>query len=142
MASTAYNWLKLERDRYHLSKLTEEDNIEAYLTTFEHLMKAYKIKEERWAFELAPQLVGKVQQAETKDYTKLKKTIFQWFDINEESYRQWFRSAVKKQGETNRELAARLDDLATVDPRLRDKGRAKRCHSLRAAVNTLSQDVQ
>ena len=87
LASTAYNRLKLERDRCHLSKLTKEDDIEAYLTTFEHLMKAYKIKEERWAFELAPQIVGKVQQAETKDYTKLKKTIFQWFDINEESYR-------------------------------------------------------
>ena len=31
-----------------MTKLTEEDNIEAYLTTFEHLMKAYEIKEEQW----------------------------------------------------------------------------------------------
>ena len=29
-----------------VTKLTEEDNIEAYLTTFERLMKAYEIKEE------------------------------------------------------------------------------------------------
>ena len=28
-----------------VTKLTEEDNIEAYLTTFERLMKAYKIEE-------------------------------------------------------------------------------------------------
>lgn len=45
---------------------------------------------------------------------------------------KWFWLALQKQGETNRELAARLDDLA-VDPRLWDKGRAKRSHGLRAA---------
>ena len=54
---------------------------------------------------------------EAKDYTKPKKAILQQFDINEESYRQWFQSAAQKQGEKNRELAARLDNLATVDPR-------------------------
>ena len=35
-----------------VTKLTKEDDIEVYLTTFECLMKAYEIKEERWAFEL------------------------------------------------------------------------------------------
>ena len=50
-----------------------------YLTTFEWLMKAYDIKADRWSFKLAPQLVGKAQQAyaamppdDTKDYAKLK----------------------------------------------------------------------
>ena len=37
----------IERDRdVKLTKLTEEDNTEAYLTTFERLMKAYEIQME------------------------------------------------------------------------------------------------
>ena len=61
---------------------------------------------------------GAMNPEEAKDYTKPIKAILQQFDINAESYRQWFQFAVKKQDENNRELAARLDDLATVDPRL------------------------
>ena len=37
-----------------VTKLTEEDDIKAYLTTFECLMKAYDIQKERWSFKLAP----------------------------------------------------------------------------------------
>ena len=112
--------LRLERDRdVKVTKLTEKDDIEAYLTTFERLMKAYDIKEERWSFKLAPQLIGKAQQAyaamppdEAKVYANLKDAILRRYDINEESYRQRFRSAVPKPGEINRELRARLGDLA------------------------------
>jgi hypothetical protein len=46
-----------------VSKLTKSDDIEAYLTTFERLMKAYEVQEGRWSYKLAPQLVGKAQQA-------------------------------------------------------------------------------
>lgn len=65
-------------------KLTEKDDIEAYLTMFERLMVAYEMKKERWAFRFAPQLVGKVQQAyagmsvadaDAGDYEKLKAAI-------------------------------------------------------------------
>ena len=88
--------LKLERDRdVKVAKLTEDDDIEAYLTTFERLMKAYEIREERWAFKLASQLVGKAQQAyaamNPEDAAQLKKAILRRYDINEESYRQRFR---------------------------------------------------
>ena len=45
--------LKPDRDRdVKVTKLTEEDDIEAYLTIFEHLMKAYEFWEEQWAFKL------------------------------------------------------------------------------------------
>ena len=44
-------------------KLTDRDDIEAYLTTFERLMTAYNIPRNKWIFKLAPQLTGKVQQA-------------------------------------------------------------------------------
>ena len=56
--------LNLERDRdVKVTKLTDKDDIEAYLTTFKRLMKVYDIKVDRWSFKLAPQLVGKAQQA-------------------------------------------------------------------------------
>ena len=113
--------MRAEKDRdVRVAKLTEEDDIEAYLTTFERLMTVYEIPEERWVFKLAPQLVGKAQQAyaalgeeEARDYTKLKTAILRRYDINEETYRQRFRSTRKISGETNRELVARLYDLAS-----------------------------
>ena len=37
-----------------VTKLTEADDIGAYLTTFERLMQAYEVPQERWAFKLAP----------------------------------------------------------------------------------------
>ena len=46
-----------------VTKLTEEDDIEAYLTTFERMMDAYEVPQSRWSFKLAPQLIGRAQQA-------------------------------------------------------------------------------
>ena len=101
-------------------KLTEEDDIEAYLTTFERLMVAYEVRKDRWAFRLAPQLSGKAQQAyagmsmaDAGDYEKLKTAILRRYDITEESYRQRFRSSRLKTEESVAESLARLDDLAT-----------------------------
>ena len=113
--------MRAEKDRdVRVAKLTEEDDIEAYLTTFERLMTVYEIPEERWVFKLAPQLIGKTQQAyaalgeeEARDYAQLKTAILRRYDINEETYRQRFRSTRKISGETNRELVARLYDLAS-----------------------------
>ena len=42
----------------------------------------------------------------------MKAAILRRFDINEETYRQRFRAAVKKEGESHRELAIRLQDAA------------------------------
>ena len=101
-----------------LTKLTDDDDIEAYLLVFERLMKAYELKKERWAFKLAPYLTVKVQQAyaalgadDAAEYEKVKVAILRRYDVNEETYRRRFRSTSKKQGETNRELVNRLDDL-------------------------------
>ena len=93
--------------------LTEEDDIVAYLTAFERSMTAYEIKQERWVFKLASNLVGKAQQAyaglsteDASSYDRLKEAILQRYDITKESYRQRFR-------ESSKDLVARLDDLAT-----------------------------
>lgn len=111
---------KAENDKdVKIAKLTENDDVEAYLTTFERLMLAYEVKREKWAFKLAPQLVGKAQQAyagltvaDAGDYEKLKSAILRRYDITEDSYRQRFRAMRLRPGESNRELVARLEDLA------------------------------
>ena len=50
-------------DSLKLTKLTESEDIESYLKTIEHMMEAYEVEEDQWAFKLAPQLTGKAQQA-------------------------------------------------------------------------------
>ena len=111
---------RADRDKdVRIPKLTEEDDIVAYLTTFERLMTAYEVKAERWAFKLATNLIGKAQQAyaslrveDAGSYEKVKEAILQRYDITEESYRQRFRGVKRKPGESGRELVARLDDLS------------------------------
>ena len=49
---------------------------------------------------------------EAGEYAKLKEAILRQYNINEEIYRQRFQSVKKKQGETNREVVARLTDFA------------------------------
>ena len=44
-----------ERDA-QLVRLTEKDDIETYLTTFEQVMEAYEMDKNRWTFKLAPYL--------------------------------------------------------------------------------------
>lgn len=86
----------------------EQDDIEAYLLTFEWMMQAYEMDGPRWTYTLAPQLTGKAQEAYAAlsiDYNTLKTAILRRFNINEETYRRQFRSA------TPRELITRLRDL-------------------------------
>lgn len=101
-----------------VAKLTESDDIEGYLTTFERQMLAYEVEKTRWVFLLAPQLSGKAQQAymamdtgDTGDYEAVKKAILKRYDVSEESYRRKFRSRVKKKEESYSELATNLMDL-------------------------------
>ena len=102
-----------------LTKLTETDDVEAFLTTFERVMTIGRVPEETWTLRLAPQLSGKALQAyaavPTTDaavYKKVKKAILRRYDISEESYRQRFRNERKKGGEAYGDLAVRLQDLA------------------------------
>ena len=105
-------------DQLKLTKLTDTENIEAYLTTFERMMQVYEVEEARWAFLLAPQLTGKAQQAyaalkaeDATKYSEVKAAILRRYNINEETYRQRFRAAGRKEGESYTELVIRLQDL-------------------------------
>ena len=100
-----------------VAKLADTDDIEAYLTTFERQMVAYDVPRGR-VFKLAPQLSGKAQQAyvakdaaESSNYERVREAILLRYDIDQGSYRQRFRTAKRKEGETNRELTTRLQDL-------------------------------
>ena len=108
----------LAQDRLVLTRFVEGEDIEAFLTTFERLMSVYRVDEARWVPKLAPQLSGRAQQAyaamnsdEAMVYSEVKKTILRRYDINEETYRQRFRAARKKEDEPYIELAIRMTDL-------------------------------
>ena len=101
-----------------LVPLTEKDDIEAYLVTFERIMAAHRVEKDCWSQYLAPQLTGRAQLAfaalpvdDSGDYDAIKLAILQRYDITEEAYRRRFRQATRGSGETNRELAVRLMDL-------------------------------
>ena len=108
------------RDKLVLTKLSEEDDIEAYLTTVERMMTMYNVEEGRWAIKLAPQLMGRAQEAyaamntdTVRDYKEVKKAILRRYEISEETYCQQFQSSRKKEGEAYVELATKLKNWAT-----------------------------
>ena len=118
--SPARTEVPADQEKVKLTKLSDQNNIEAYLTTFERVMTAHGVDEERWTYKLAPQLTGWAQQAYAAlpadlagTFAEVKAAILRRYDINEETYRQRFRSAAKQSGETYRELATRVWDLAS-----------------------------
>ena len=102
---------KQNSDSMKLTRLSDSDDIESYLTTFERLMKADTA---RWAFKLAPQLTGRAQQAyaaleptDAECYATVKAAILRRYNINDETYRQRFRSTKFRAGQTPTEVATR-----------------------------------
>ena len=101
-----------------LSKHNKKDDIEAYLTTFERVMRIYEVPEDRWAVRLVPQLMCKAQSAyaamgaeDALDYWALKEAILKRYDISEDTYKHRFRRTEKKEEESVGELVVRLNDV-------------------------------
>ena len=102
-----------------LTRLTDKDDIESYLTTFERMMTAYEVDAARWVYKLAPQFTGKAQEAyaaltpnEAQSYPSVKSAILRRYNINDETYRKRFRSLKPPSGQTPTEITTRLADLA------------------------------
>ena len=102
-----------------LTKPAEGDDIKAFLTTFERAVEAHGVDRDKRAAILAPQLTGKARlaytamiDADARDYDRVKAAIFQWYDINEETYHRCFRAIKPLENETPVELAIRVHDLA------------------------------
>lgn len=84
---------------FPLTKLGPEDDVEAFLKTFERTAEMAKWPKEQWSFILGPYLTGEAQTAlqalpkgEAADYDKLKAAILDWYEITPETYRQKFRT--------------------------------------------------
>ena len=93
-------------------KLMENDDIEAYLITFELIMEVYSIPNKQWTCYLAPQLSWKAQQSLSKEESQAyEAAILLHYGINEDACRWRFWAESRKDGETNRELAVRLVDI-------------------------------
>lgn len=98
--------------------LQEDEDIEHYLTTFERIAQAWRWPREDWALHLVPLLTGKASAAyvamdiaDTLDYNLVKRAVLFKYEINAEIYRQRFRTNLIQEGESPRELQARLKDL-------------------------------
>ncbi|XP_026004039.1 uncharacterized protein LOC113009749 [Astatotilapia calliptera] len=101
-----------------LEKLTDSDDIEHFLTTFERIALAYRWEKTDWVFRLIPLLTGKARGAyvhmdidDSLSYDKVKAAILSKYDVNPETYRQRFRSLEVRLDENPKELYARLKDL-------------------------------
>lgn len=101
-----------------MSSFEEDEDIEHYLTTFERLAAASQWPAETWVLHLVPLLKGKARAAyvamsaeDCSVYSKVKQAILDKFEINAETYRQRFRANTILEGETAKELQARLKDL-------------------------------
>ena len=81
-------------------------------------MKAYGVKNSRWVYKLVLQLTNEAQQAyaaltaeEPQSYDQLKEAILRCYDINEETYHQWFCTTTRKAEELHRQLVTHLEHL-------------------------------
>ena len=91
-----------------LMSLTEKDDVEAYLVTFERIyMQAYEVDKTYWTYHLAPQLSGRAFAAlsskDVGDYQRRGQgsNITIVYNINTESYRRRFRDATSQSRDLN-----------------------------------------
>lgn len=87
-----------ETPRFKMTKLTSEDDPEAYLNAFERMATMAGWPQYQWAKILTPYLTGPIQLAidtlpvtEARDYQKVKKMILNTLNVSEETYRMWMR---------------------------------------------------
>ncbi len=101
-----------------LEKLSDTDDVEHFLVTFERIAVACRWTKTDWVWHLIPLLTGKARAAyvnmdlnESTDYDKVKYTILKKYDVNVETYRQKFRSLTVDPVEGPKELYNWLKEL-------------------------------
>lgn len=135
----------------NLQQLSELDDIEHYLTSFERTAVACRWPTSEWAVKLVPLLTGKAKStyvhmdiAESLSYEKVKVAILNEYDINPESYHLKFRSSEVGRDETPKELYIRLKELYLkwVQPHNRTKEEIEEVIVLEQFLRVLSPDLQ
>ncbi|XP_026116332.1 uncharacterized protein LOC113094960 [Carassius auratus] len=103
----------------HLTKLNDQDDVEAYLHTFEVIATREAWEKERWAQLLAPFLTGEAQRAyyslpppRNEDYDALKKEILARVGLSPMCAARHFQQWTYDEHLTIRAQAARLTRLA------------------------------
>uniref|UniRef100_A0A3B3Z4U7 CCHC-type domain-containing protein n=1 Tax=Poecilia mexicana TaxID=48701 RepID=A0A3B3Z4U7_9TELE len=134
-----------------LQKLSEEDDIEHFLITFERIASACRWPRTDWAFHLIPLLTGKARSAFvhmdvdlSMNYDQVKLAVLQKYDINSETYRQRFRSLQVELEETPKELYIRLKELYVkwVQPKGKTVGQINEIIILEQYLRMLSPELQ
>ncbi|OCT98740.1 hypothetical protein XELAEV_18010972mg [Xenopus laevis] len=130
--------------------MTQEDDIEAYLTTFERVALACMWPKEQWVIRLAPYLTGQVQMAysnmeihEAAQYDRVKEAILRRYNISEETYRQRFRQLKYSAADSPREVFTRLTDLyiKRMKPELKTHQQITETILMEQFVKILPEDV-
>ncbi|KAL0149179.1 hypothetical protein M9458_055517 [Cirrhinus mrigala] len=101
-----------------LEKLSDTEDVEHFLVTFERIAVACRWTKTDWVWHLIPLLTGKARVAyvnmdlnESTDYDKAKSAILKKYDVNTETYQQKFRSLSVDPSESPKELYNRLKEL-------------------------------
>uniref|UniRef100_A0A8D0H0G6 SCAN box domain-containing protein n=1 Tax=Sphenodon punctatus TaxID=8508 RepID=A0A8D0H0G6_SPHPU len=134
-----------------LPELTQRDDIEAYLATFERVADACQWPRGEWVTRLVPALSGEAQQAYSSldagdrgDYGKVKGAILRGYNISAETQRQRFRQFRYQEAEGPREVCRRLEELCCrwLKPESRTKEQILELLILEQFLTVLPQEMQ
>lgn len=106
--------------QYRLSKLTSEDDIEAFLHAFETTTLAARWDKAQWVTILGPYLSGPAQvvlktmpASESGNYESLKAAHLDHYEVTPETQRQWFQALRFKLGNRPKAFITELRECAT-----------------------------
>ncbi|XP_065198307.1 uncharacterized protein LOC135829851 [Sycon ciliatum] len=103
-----------------LAKLHPGDDVEAFLTSFERSMRAYRVPPDDWVYLLSPQLTDKALLAYTElasteadSYDRVKEAILHRYAVTPETSRRKFRGTTLQSSESMIDFAVRVRDTGS-----------------------------